>query len=451
MALPFLPWLNMGSAQAQPKPQPFPGRAGPEALSPGEDVGQGVDQWQPALGNFPQRDNLVGPPADLATAQASIEEQARTPSPADQLQAAGGGAPGQNVPRETSTTEVSETSSQTSGTPTISDLIANLNKRELESLKSQGLSVDKLKKRLTDMEMQDLPLDLTGLAQLTDAWTGSNFSGVYKPPETKKDRAAAVDRLQAQIMQSEQGMTESEVALLRSQLNSAFQVEGTNYKKEQDKIANQLARDKLNLERDKMKQDAGTVKDSEALKVIDRKFGEMYATDVLQGGFASAQNQLASLKDLQGKMTRGELGQISGPSIGAKPELLRKTVHPQAFAAQQAIEQAVQSSLKSTLGAQFTEREGQNILKRTFDPSLPPEENARRLSILNDNLTRVQEAKRNAFKHYEQYGGMRGYAGSQNVEGDFLSNFNKEVEAKKSGDRRSYLKELEAKAAGKGQ
>lgn len=140
-------------------------------------------------------------------------------------------AGGQDVPRGTMT-------------PVNFDTVAKqLNQRELESLKQQGLTVEGLKKELENVRKSDMPVDLTPAAALVDAWTGSNFAKSYQPVETRKDRQATINQLQKAIQQGEGGLAENEIAILRNQLNMQFQKDNLDWKKKQDALnqANKVA------------------------------------------------------------------------------------------------------------------------------------------------------------------------------------------------------------------
>lgn len=283
---------------------------------------------------------------------------------------------------------------------------------QMRHLQTQGLSVEALRSRLAEAEGQGLPMDLTGLAALTDTWTGSNFMQSYRPEETSREREALKERLQAAVAQGEQGLGAQEIGFLQDRL-------GMQRQDRQDKEKMSLEYAKL----DAMKDRAG-LQLTPAQKAVDTKFAGSYHEDITEGGIAGAQGELLNLKDLERRIAGGEYGEISGPSIGMTPESLRAIFHPKAKDAQDTILKQVQSSLRATLGAQFTEREGQMIFDRTFDPKQPPEVNMRRMRMLVAGLEKAQEAKMRAYQHYEQHGTLANFPGasafSRNVENDFL-------------------------------
>jgi len=77
-----------------------------------------------------------------------------------------------------------------------------------------------------------------------------------------------------------------------------------------------------------------------------------------------------------------------------------KLVLPETANAKAQIESVVQESLKSILGAQFTEKEGERILQRVFDPAVSPQENAKRLRTVLGKLKLGFETKRSTFESF---------------------------------------------------
>ena len=82
---------------------------------------------------------------------------------------------------------------------------------------------------------------------------------------------------------------------------------------------------------------------------------------------------------------------------------------PQAYNAQQNMQSAITDTLRPTLGAQFTEKEGERIMNLTFDPGISVEENKRRARELKkviDNKIRFSDA---LYKHLSEKGSDEGF------------------------------------------
>jgi hypothetical protein len=122
-------------------------------------------------------------------------------------------------------------------------------------------------------------------------------------------------------------------------------------------------------------------------------------------------NQVAahvkSIRDIAGELTKTDTA--TGPIIGALPKGLRDTITPQGAALQDRVEQIVQSSLRATLGSQYTENEGKQLLARAYNPRLPEAENARRLNELADQMEKMQSDKEGARSYMAKHGSLEGY------------------------------------------
>lgn len=153
-------------------------------------------------------------------------------------------------------------------------------------------------------------------------------------------------------------------------------------------------------------------REGEGQKAVDRKFGKDYA-DYVSGGAATAQQALDELRAQSVKLDpqSAEFTQASGPLLGAFPNFLRKRIAGPGFAIQQNIERNIQASLRQVLGAQYTQIEGENLLARTFDPSLDESENKKRLDSLITRLDRAKTEKDRAVEYFRANGTLEGFHG----------------------------------------
>ncbi len=306
------------------------------------------------------------------------------------------------------------------------DLLRKIREGTDSLARDQRAVGDQYRDRAKPLMQGDLQYDLSPLAALVDSWTGSGLQKGYQRPETGDERQARIAKLQDGASSAGLQARGTELDALKDLASGTMGLEKLRSDEDYKKQTLAIQREQNAIARDKVKAFSGSAgllggKPTEAQKVVDRKFGARYEEDVVGGNLAVAQRDRQGLVNLRDSIRRGELGEISGPSIGGTPEFARGFIHPKAVGAQQQIEKAVQSSLKSTLGSQFTEREGANILARTFDPKLPQEENMRRLDVLIAGLEAVDQAKQGAYSYYEQNGTLRGYKGADNLEGDFMA------------------------------
>ena len=160
-----------------------------------------------------------------------------------------------------------------------------------------------------------------------------------------------------------------------------------------------------------------TPKIGEAQKSIDREFGKEYSKFVISGGASSVGKNISQLQDatniLQKHYDAGN--DLTGDFRSILPESLRSFANPEGVKIQQMVEEVVQSNLKAVLGAQFTEREAQQLLARTFNPKLLPEENIRRIQNLQKSIELAFQQKLKAVQYFEENGTISGFKGASSI------------------------------------
>ena len=115
---------------------------------------------------------------------------------------------------------------------------------------------------------------------------------------------------------------------------------------------------------------------------------------------------------------------LTGPIIGQMPDFIMAFLNPQAIDTREAIEAVVQRNLKAVLGGQFTEREGEKLIKRAYNPTLSHELNAKRLRILIEQMVKaaeMQDARSAWIRDPANNGSLRGFTGKLPTLNDFYS------------------------------
>jgi hypothetical protein len=84
---------------------------------------------------------------------------------------------------------------------------------------------------------------------------------------------------------------------------------------------------------------------------------------------------------------------------------------PSSLEARQNAERVIQDGLRAILGAQFTQVEGENFLKRAFDPNLGPDVNARRLSLILEQMKESAKQAQSLSDYVEKNRTARGFNG----------------------------------------
>lgn len=164
----------------------------------------------------------------------------------------------------------------------------------------------------------------------------------------------------------------------------------------------------------------GVLNITPAQKAADTQFGKEYA-DFASGGFADAQKNIQQLQGVVNQLKQG--AELTGPVVGRMPDWMKQaTGQGQAIQAREAVEEVVQRNLRLILGAQFTEKEGERLISRAFNPTLSPAENAQRLERLLNAMNAAMQAKIAAAQYFEQHGTLRGFQGSTRINAADLEN-----------------------------
>ena len=156
------------------------------------------------------------------------------------------------------------------------------------------------------------------------------------------------------------------------------------------------------------------------------KIDEAYAKDWISWnsvGRSQTMTNLAAVGQVLGQLENGE--QLSGELINVAPNIVQAIMAPDSVAARETIEGVVQQNLRDVLGGQFAQQEAQQLLQRAWNPLLKPEENARRMRRLYNQME-VAASQRDAMNSYfNENGTLRGYSGSQPTLLDFYSALSK--------------------------
>lgn len=154
-----------------------------------------------------------------------------------------------------------------------------------------------------------------------------------------------------------------------------------------------------------------TAKLSAGGKKRDQSFAsEVYTPFVTEGGFADAEKNLEQLDGVISELEGG--ASVSGPFQGQFPDSVRAATNPQALDIKDRIDQLAQSNLRLVLGGQFAQKEGEQLIKREYNPLLPEEKNLERLKRLRDQVASKLAAKREAADYFERNSGsLEGFEG----------------------------------------
>lgn len=143
-------------------------------------------------------------------------------------------------------------------------------------------------------------------------------------------------------------------------------------------------------------------------------FDQAFVKSVTEGGAGSAAQDAANIAQVEAVINElGTSDLLTGPLVSLLPDALRARIPTldRGVAVQQSLEQVVAQSLRSILGGQFAMREGENLLKRAFDPRQSEEENIRRAKVLLSTLKSAQLAKQQQLDYFRANNTLAGFKG----------------------------------------
>lgn len=151
--------------------------------------------------------------------------------------------------------------------------------------------------------------------------------------------------------------------------------------------------------------------DDQVADAYDKDAAEMALEWTAGGERADTEKSLIQLREALARLESGA-DNLSGPLVGSwVGQALAPTFNPESLITKEAIEEVVQRNLRLILGAQFTEKEGERLISRAFNPKLQEPENARRVSRLLASIEDAAKARESAAQYFIQNGTLVGWNG----------------------------------------
>lgn len=144
---------------------------------------------------------------------------------------------------------------------------------------------------------------------------------------------------------------------------------------------------------------------------VNKSVAKEYTT-WLGGGAADATKNVAQISNAINLLQSGDV------TTGVKSGLIARSglgafLDPEGTGLREQVEEVVQRNLRVVLGAQFTEKEGERLINRAYNPSLSTQQNLKKLNAL---FTQMQTAldQKNAMMQYFQKNNFNilGYQGN---------------------------------------
>jgi len=149
-------------------------------------------------------------------------------------------------------------------------------------------------------------------------------------------------------------------------------------------------------------------------EAVDKAFAKEYGKFVIGGGFADTEKGLSQLDEAVNILSSGE--NVTGTFMGRVP--FQDFANPQGVRAKEYVEEVVQRNLRLILGAAFTEKEGDKLISRAFNPKLSESENIARIKRLSTSMKKALQQKQSAAQYFEKNGTLKGFAGTVNITTD---------------------------------
>jgi hypothetical protein len=153
-------------------------------------------------------------------------------------------------------------------------------------------------------------------------------------------------------------------------------------------------------------------KPSEGEKTLDREFAKKYG-EWNASGQSQYNKNIKRLEDsLQAleKADKAIVEVMSGRAVGRLPNILRTN---ESLRVEQDVRAAAQGALKSTLGSQFTEKEGERIMDMAYDPKLPPSENIRKVKLAMQEIQDNAKSMNQQAEYFRKNKSLSGFSPSE--------------------------------------
>jgi len=206
--------------------------------------------------------------------------------------------------------------------------------------------------------------------------------------------------------------------------------------------SDQLAREKFEYEKSKDSNKPIPLTDGE--KARDRKFGDQ----LVEFNLPDINKGLEQLTEASEALSKSNT--LTGPIVSLMPNFVGDRVNPKAAEVREAVEEVVQRNLRLVLGAQFTEKEGERLISRAYNPTLDEAENKKRVERLIKSIKDAAQEKLNMKSYFEKNGTLKGYdSESPSIESIEQSAFGESALAPQSLlDEIERKKQLRSKRAG---
>jgi hypothetical protein len=169
---------------------------------------------------------------------------------------------------------------------------------------------------------------------------------------------------------------------------------------------------------------------------IDKKAADDLVQFTIGGGFSDVQKSLSQLNVAKESLKQTPEGKITGKLVGIQDDTgVLKYTNPNALNTKEQVQEIAQRNLRLILGAAFTQKEGDQLIARVYNPALPQNVNAQRLELLENQLLSAAKTKQEAVEYYNANGTLKGFKGKlYNSTSEFLNDYNDRLKGTNKAD-----------------
>ena len=185
-----------------------------------------------------------------------------------------------------------------------------------------------------------------------------------------------------------------------------------NEKKQWDGLANQSPELAFLLAQSKAAGTQGLDVGEKPLTPFQEAFDKTSATELANFMSKEYPGQITNLQKFDDVIEQLKNNpNLTGAVEGGMPSALKVLLNPESIGVQDDIQSIIFQQLKATLGAQFTQQEGEKLVAANFNKYLSEEINIKRLERLRGETVRGLENKVAMFKHMQSGGSLRDWKG----------------------------------------
>ena len=170
------------------------------------------------------------------------------------------------------------------------------------------------------------------------------------------------------------------------------------------------------------------------MNALDSYFANNVIGPWQNGGQVTAMSNIASLTPVLQALVDNKGAPLTGAVISTFPDYVKKffPAGVESLNARQLVEQVVQRNVREILGAQFTQVEGENMVKRAYDERLGEPENAQRLQRLLTAMKIGADQKQAQVEYWNKHNTISGFTGKLST----LEDFNNAIDGVNTEERR---------------